>query len=145
MGQDGLGAAQQHHKIGQGEQACRCDDAAEHQRCEEAGGSKPGGGIGVLAAQAAADDAARAVAQHEAQRLENGHQAGNDAHRTGCAGGDLAHKKGIGQIVDAGDEHAQYRGSRQTQDQFRDGGLRHFAELLRAAVGICHEKTSLSL
>ena len=145
MGQDGLGAAQQHHKIGQGEQACHCDDAAEHQRREEAGGSKPGGGIGVLAAQAAADDAAGAVAQHEAQRLDNGHQAGNDAHCTGCAGGDLAHKKGVGQIVDAGDEHAQYRGSRQTQDQFRDGGLRHFAELLRAAVGICHEKTSLSL
>ena len=145
MGQDGLGAAQQHHKIGQGEQARHCDDTAEHQRREEAGGSKPGGSIGVLAAQAAADDAAGAVAQHEAQRLENGHQAGNDAHRAGCAGGDLAHKKGVGQIIDAGDEHAQYRGSRQAQDQFRDGGLRHFAELLRAAVGICHEKTSLSL
>ena len=32
------------------------------------------------------------------------------------------------------------RDSRQTQDQFRDGGLRHFAALLRTAVGICHEK-----
>ena len=49
MGQDGLGAAQQHHKIGQGEQARHCDDTAEHQRREEAGGSKPGGSIGVLA------------------------------------------------------------------------------------------------
>ena len=101
--------------------------------------------MGVLTAEAAADDAARAVAQHEAEGLNNGHQARHDAHRARRAGGQLAYKEGVGQIVDAGDEHAQYRGSRQTQDQFRDGGLRHFAELLRAAVGICHEKTSLSL
>ena len=56
--------------------------------------------------KAAADDGAGAVAQCKAKRLNNGHQAGNNAHRTGSAGGDLAHKKGIGQIVDAGDEHA---------------------------------------
>ena len=145
VGQDGGRAAQQHHEAGQGRKADDGQHHADGQCRKKAGGSKTGGGLGVAAAQAAADDGAGPVAQHKAQRLENGHQAGNDAHRTGCAGGDLAHKKGVGQIVDAGDEHAQYRGSRQAQDQFRDGGLRHFAELLRAAVGICHEKTSLSL
>ena len=142
MGQDGLGAAQQHHKIGQGEQACRCDDAAEHQRCEEAGGSKPGGSIGVLAAQAAADDAAGAVAQHEAQRLENGHQAGNDTHRAGSAGGDAPYKKGIGQIVDAGDQHTQNRGRGKAEDQPGDRSLGHFMILHRSAVLLGHGKIS---
>ena len=61
--------------------------------------------INLTAAQAAADDGARAVPQHKAQRLNDGHQAGNDAHRAGSAGGDAPHKKGIGQIVDAGDQH----------------------------------------
>ena len=134
MGQDGLGAAQQHHKIGQGEQACRCDDAAEHQRREEAGGSKPGGSIGVLAAQAAADDAARAVAQHEAEGLNDGHQARHDAHRARRAGGQLAHKEGVGQIVDAGDEHTQDGGGREAENELRHGGLGHFLELEPAAL-----------
>ena len=78
---------------------------AKHQSREKAGGRKPGGGGGVAAAQAAADDGAGPVAQHKAQRLDDGHQAGNNAHGTGRTGGDLAHKKGVGQIVDAGDQH----------------------------------------
>ena len=36
-------------------------------------------------------------------------------------------------------------GAARLRINFGMGGLRHFAELLRAAVGICHEKTSLSL
>ena len=141
----GMGAAQQHHEIRQGQQADDGNDAAEHQRREEAGGSEPGGSLGVLAAEAAADDAAGTVAQHEAQCLDDGHQAGNNAHGTGGAGGDLPHKEGIRQIVDAGDQHAQDGGGRKAQDQFRDGSFGHFTELCRTSVFRCHEKTSLSL
>ena len=105
VGQDGLGAAQQHHEVGQGAKARHGQHHAKHQSREKAGGRKPGGGGGVAAAQAAADDGAGPVAQHKAQRLDDGHQAGNNAHGTGRTGGDLAHKKGVGQIVDAGDQH----------------------------------------
>ena len=105
VGQNGLGAAQQHHEAGQSGKAHNGQHHASGQSSKKAGGSKAGGGIGVPAAKAAADDGAGAVAQCKAKRLNNGHQAGNNAHRTGSAGGDLAHKKGIGQVVDAGDEH----------------------------------------
>ena len=105
VGQDGLGAAQQHHEVGQGAKARHGQHHAKHQSREKAGGRKPGGGGGVAAAQAAADDGAGPVAQHKAQRLDDGHQAGNNAHGTGRTGGDLAHKKGVGQIVNAGDQH----------------------------------------
>ena len=105
VGQNGLGAAQQHHEAGQSGKAHNGQHHANGQSSKKAGGSKAGGGISVPAAKAAADDGAGAVAQRKAKRLNNGHQAGNNAHRTGSAGGDLAHKKGIGQVVDAGDEH----------------------------------------
>ena len=105
VGQNGLGAAQQHHEIRQCRKADHCQHHAEGQRCEKAGGGKAGGGVGVLTAQAAADNGAGAVPQHEAQRLDDGHQAGNNAHRARSAGGDLTHKKGISQIVNAGDQH----------------------------------------
>ena len=105
MGQNGLGAAQQHHEVRQGGKAGHCQHYAKGQRRKKAGRGKAGGGVGILTAQAAADDGARAVPQHKAQRLYNSHQTGNDAHRTGSAGGDAPYKKGIGQIVDAGDQH----------------------------------------
>ena len=105
VGQNGGRAAQQHHEAGQGRKADDGQHHADGQCRKKAGGSKTGGGLGVAAAQAAADDGAGAVAQREAQRLNDGHQAGNDAHRAGSAGGDAPHKKGIGQIVDAGDQH----------------------------------------
>ena len=105
MGQNGLGAAQQHHKVRQGGKAGHRQHYAKGQRRKKAGGSKAGGGVGILTAQAAADDGAGAVPQHKAKRLNNGHQAGNDAYRAGSTGGDLAHKKGVGQIVNAGDQH----------------------------------------
>ena len=106
VGQDGLGAAQQQHEVGQRGKADEGQHHTNGQRREKAGGSEPGGCFGVPAAQTAADDGAGAVAQRKAQSLNNGHQAGNDAYRAGSAGGDLAHKKGVGQIVDAGDQHA---------------------------------------
>ena len=105
VGQNGIGAAQQHHKVRQGGKTSHCQHYAKGQRRKKAGGSKAGGGVGILTAQAAADDGAGAVPQHKAQRLYDCHQAGNDAHRTGSAGGDAPYKKGIGQIVDAGDQH----------------------------------------
>ena len=106
VGQDGLGAAQQQHEVGQRGKADEGQHHTNGQRREKAGGSEPGGCFGVPAAQTAADDSTGAVAQRKAQSLNNGHQAGNDAYRAGSAGGDLAHKKGVGQIVDAGDQHA---------------------------------------
>ena len=105
MGQNSIGAAQQHHKVRQGGKAGHRQHYAKGQCRKKAGGSKAGGGVGILTAQAAADDGAGAVPQHKAKRLNNGHQAGNDTHRTGSAGGDAPYKKGIGQIVDAGDQH----------------------------------------
>ena len=105
MGQNGFGTAQQHHKVRQGGKADHRQHYAKGQRRKKAGGSKAGGGVGILTAQAAADDGAGAVPQHKAQRLNDGHQAGNDTHRAGSAGGDAPYKKGIGQIVDAGDQH----------------------------------------
>jgi len=142
--QDGLGAAQQHHEVGQGSEADSGKDQAEGQRCEEAGGREPGGSLGVLAAEAPADDAARAVAQHKAQRLNDGHQAGNDPHRAGRAGGDLADEEGVSQVIDAGDEHTQNRRCGKAEDEFRDGRLGHLPELLRRAVFCGHKRTSLS-
>ena len=105
MGQDGFGAAQQHHEVRQGGKADYRQHYAKGKCRKKAGGSKAGGGVGILTAQAAADDGAGAVPQHKAQRLYDGHQAGNDAHRAGSAGGDVAYKKGIRQIIDAGDQH----------------------------------------
>ena len=106
MGQNGVGAAQQQHKVRQSGKPCHRQHHAKGQRRKKAGGGKTGGGVGVLTAQAAADNGAGAVPQHKAQSLNNGHQAGNHAHRAGGAGGDAPHKKGIGQVVDAGDQHA---------------------------------------
>ena len=105
MGQNGFGTAQQHHEVRQGGKTDHRQHYAKGQRSKKAGGSKAGGGVGILTAQAAADDGAGAVPQHKAQRLNDGHQAGNDTHRAGSAGGDAPYKKGIGQIVDAGDQH----------------------------------------
>ena len=129
VGQDRLGAAQQHHEIGQGGKAAQGQNDAESQRREKAGGGKFCGGVGILAAQAAADDAAGTVAQHKAQRLDDGHQAGDHAYRARCAGGQLPYEKGISQVVDAGDEHAEDGGGRKAQDELRHRGLGHFAEL----------------
>ena len=105
MGQNGFGTAQQHHEVRQGGKADHRQHYAKGQRGKKAGRGKAGGGVGILTAQAAADDGAGAVPQHKAQRLNDGHQAGNDTHRAGSAGGDAPYKKGIGQIVDAGDQH----------------------------------------
>ena len=79
---------------------------------------------------------AGAVAQHKAQRLDDGHQAGNDTHRAGSAGGDAPYKKGIGQIVDAGDEHTQDGGRGEAEDELRHRGLGHLLELERTARGL---------
>ncbi len=90
--------------------------------------------MGVLTAETAADDAARAVAQHEAEGLNDGHQARHDTHRARCAGGQLAYKEGVGQIVDAGDEHTQDGGGREAENELRHGGPGHFLELEPAAL-----------
>ena len=142
MGQNGFGTAQQHHEVRQGGKTDHGQHYAKGQRRKKAGGSKAGGGVGILTAQAAADDGAGAVPQHKAQRLNNGHQAGNDAHRAGSAGGDAPHKKGIGQIVDAGDQHTQNRGRGKAEDQPGDRGLGHFVILHRSAVLLGHGQIS---
>ncbi len=142
VGQDGVGAAQQHHEAGQGGKAAHGQHGTHRHGREEAGGGELCGGMGVLTAEAAADDAARAVAQHEAEGLNNGHQAGHDAHRARRAGGQLAHKEGVGQIVDAGDEHTQDGGRGKAQDQSRDGRLGHFMVLLLAEVVGGHGQNS---
>ena len=134
VGQDRLGAAQHHHEMGQGHKTGDGEDQTEQQGGEEAGRSKPGSGFCVLAAKAPADDASGTVAQHKTQSLDDSHQAGNNADRTGRAGGDLTDEEGIRQIVDAGDEHTQDGGRGETQDQFWDRRLGHFSELLVAAV-----------
>ena len=130
VGQDGVGAAQQHHEAGQGGEAdARPALMPKASAVKKLVGGELGGGVSVLTAEAAADDAARAVAQHEAEGLNDGHQAGHDAHRARRAGGQLAHKEGVGQIVDAGDEHTQDGGRGEAEDELRHGGLGHLLEL----------------
>ena len=136
VGQDGVGAAQQHHEAGQGGKADSRQHDAEDQRREKAGGGELGGGAGVLIAEAAADDSACAMAQHEAEGLNDGHEAGHDAHRARRAGGQLAHKEGVGQIVDAGDEHTQDGGRGEAEDELRHRGPGHLLELERTARGL---------
>ena len=50
-GQNGLGAAQQHHEAGQSGKAHNGQHHANGQSSKKAGGSKAGGGIGVPAAK----------------------------------------------------------------------------------------------
>ena len=76
------------------------------------------------------------------RRLDNGHQAGNDAHRARSAGGKLADKKRIGQVVDAGDEHTQDGGGGKAQDQSGNGRLGHFMVLLLTEVVGGHGQNS---
>ena len=142
VGQDGVRAAQQHHKAGQGGKAAHGQHGTHRHGREKAGGGKFGGRVGILIAQAAADDATGPVAEHEAQCLDNGHQAGNDAHRARSAGGKLADKKRIGQVVDAGDEHTQDGGGGKAQDQSGDGRLGHFMVLLLAELVGGHGQNS---
>ena len=107
MGQDGLRAAQQHHKGGQKCQPAQPQQPTQSKGGKKAGGGKPCGSGIVLAAQASGDDGACTVSQHEPQRLDDGHQAGDHPHSAGSAGRDLPYKKSVGQVVDAGDQHTE--------------------------------------
>ncbi len=51
-------------------------------------------------------------------------------------------KEGVGQIVDAGDEHTQDGGGGKAQDQSGDGRLGHFMVLLLAEVVGGHGQNS---
>ena len=130
VGQDGVGGAQQLHQRLQKEKAAHAQQRAAAQRGEKAHGGDVAGPGRFLLAQQAADDAARAHAHHEAERLQDGHQAEHHAHRAGGAVGvQLAHEKGVGQIVDGTHQHAGHRGDGQGDDELWDGRLGHLDEL----------------
>ena len=72
-----------------------------------------------LAATAAtlADDAARAVAEHEAHGLQNSHQAEHYAHGAAGAGAELADKVGVRHVVYVRHQHTHRCGHAQRQHQ----------------------------
>ena len=130
IGQNGGGGAQRPHQRVQKQKAQNADHRAAPEREEERRAGKAVGAFGVLLAQKAAQGAARAHADHKAERLKDRHQAEHHAHRPrGAGGADLAHKKGVGQIIDRADQHAGDGGRRQCEDQFGDRGLGHALEL----------------
>ena len=46
-----------------------------------------------------------ALAEGEADGLDDGHQRESHAHGGGGAGTDLAYEEGVGHVVDGGDQH----------------------------------------
>ena len=66
------------------------------------------------------------MTKHEAKRLQNCHQAENDANGAGGAFSEGADKVGVGHIVDAGNQHTGYGGQSQLHNQLWNGRLRHF-------------------
>ena len=123
--QNGLGAAQQIHQRRQEQEAEDADHRAHQKSQKEAGGGKSRGAVHVVLPQAAGDVAARAVAEHKAEGLENRHQAEDDADGAGGALAQLADKVGVGHIIDAGNQHTGNGGNTQPQDQLGDRSFGH--------------------
>ena len=81
-------------------------------------------------AQQAGDGVARALAEGEADGLDDGHQGEGHAYGGGGAGTDLPYEVGIGHVVDRGDQHADDGGDSQRGHQVGDGGLGHLGKFV---------------
>ena len=110
---------------------------AQHtqHRPQSKGGEKGDGGhvlclLPLLLAQKPGDVVPGALAEGEADGLDDGHQRESHAHGGGGAGTDLAHEEGVGHVVERGDEHTDDGGYRQRGHQSRDGGLGHTGKLV---------------
>ena len=79
-------------------------------------------------AQQAGDGVARALAEGEADGLDDGHHGEGHAYGGGGAGTDLPYEVGIGHVVDRGDQHADDGGNGEFGDQaaYRGGSQRVF-------------------
>ena len=135
IGENGVGAAEQVHEGREEKKSHRADDQPQGQREEEARGGIAGGAVGVVLSQAAGDVAAGAVAEHEAECLEDGHEAVDNADGARGALAQLADKVGVGHVVDVGDEHAGDGGDAQVQDELGNGRHGHLPELFFAGHG----------
>ena len=95
------------------------------------------GPLGVLAAQGLGNAGPRALTEEEAQGLDDGHDGEADTHRAGGGGGDHADEKGIGHVVDRGDEHGDDGGHRQLGDEPLHGSRGHL-EIFFLGSLFCH-------
>lgn len=136
-GQDGGGGPEQVHEGIHPQPPQHREAEAEGDGGVKGGGGIAAGGVGVLRAEAAADQAARPHAEGEAHRLDHRHDAEDDAHCPRGAGAQLADKIGVGHVVDGGDQHADHGGRGEGEHQPRDGGGGHLLILiLLAAQGV---------
>ena len=133
VGQDGAGGAEQAAQRGEEHKAQRADGGARQQRGVERRGGELPRAAGVFGPKLAADVGAGAVAEHEPDGLQNGHQAEHHAGGAGGTGADLADEGGIDDVVDVGDQHADGGGQAKLDDKAGDGLLRHFVVLVGIA------------
>ncbi len=137
--QHGIGGAKQ---ISQGLQENLTQDAnqdAGRQGGIEAGGRHVGSFLIVLFAQLPGDKVAAAVAEEEANGLNDRHHGEHHAHRAG--GGvavEHAHEEGVGHVVEGGYQHADDAGDSQLADQLRDRRLGHLLKLQLMFVHFYH-------
>ena len=129
----GRGAEQNHQRVDENlsEDA---DAGPERQRAEEGCGAVGARGRGVAAAEPARDDAARAHAEREARRLEDGHEAEDDADRAARARAELRDEVCVRGVVERGRQHAQNRRYRERYYKRPDRSLGHSFQLLVAAL-----------
>ena len=142
VGQDRLGRAEQPHERVEEDKAEEGDESAHDQRREKPGRGHARGVPEILAAEAAGDVVARALPEHEPDRLDDRHQRKDNAHRARRAGTDPTDEKGVRHVVDRGDHHADDRGDRQRRDEPRNGRLGHSGEFVRLILVAVHETAS---
>ena len=128
---DGLGAAERQDdpvmqgKGGQG------NDRSEQDGTDNAGRSDAGSIAVIPCTQKAGGNAAGSLAEHEADRLKNAHEAENDAHGCAFTGSELSDERGVDEVIDVRDQHAQNGGDAQTNNKAGNGFLRHAVVLGR--------------
>ena len=83
------------------------------------------------------------MAEHEAERLQNRHQTGNDTGRRGLRRAQAADKICIGQIIDGRHQHRNDRRNAQTDNQAGYLRLRHLPILCFRLCILHHKKRPL--
>ena len=87
-----------------------------------------------MRSQFTADIAACAMSEHESEGVDDGHQRKYHAGRAADAGSELADKKGVCHVVDAGHQHADCGGKPQPQNQLVNRCFCHFVILFLCTV-----------
>ena len=146
VGQDRLRAPQKPHQGRDEDESQDGGDQADQQGGKKAQRSDPAGGLLVAHAQMPADVAAGALAEHKAQCLEYGLDTDKDTDGGAGAGAEAPDKIGVDQVVDHGDQHAEYGRKGQPRDQLVDGSqykaliLRTFFRVHEGSAQFCSGK-----